>query len=326
MRVLFTLYAGAFFTLAAVATPTAAQTELYPNKSVRIVIPFSAGGGTDVLGRLIGQRLSVMYGQQMIVDNRTGSGGHIGAEMVARAPADGYTLMIGTIGIHAAYRIYRKLAYDPANDLQPVILLAEQPLVMVVHPSLPARNVKEFVALAKARPGEINFSTAGFGSSTHMTGELFEMMAKAKLTHIPYKGSAPALSDLIGGQIQAMFEVISPGLIQHIATGKLRALGVTSKGRLALLPEVPTVAEAGVPGYESTAWYTVAAPSKVPAVIVQKLNTDITGVISAREFQPKLRELSLTLMGGSPEAAMKYIAAETEKWNKVINTAGIRAD
>jgi tripartite-type tricarboxylate transporter receptor subunit TctC len=313
-------------TIALYGTFAAAQTAPFPSKSIRFLVPFSAGGTTDVLGRLVAQRLSVIYGQQVVVENRTGAGGHIGAEMVVRAPADGYTLLIGTIGIHAAHGIYTKLPYDPAKDLQPVILLAEVPLVMLVHPSLPPRNVKEFVALAKARPGEINFGSAGFGSSTHMTGALFEMMAQVKLAHVPYKGSAPALSDLVGGQIQAMFEVISPALPHHIATGKLRALGVTTKGRLPVLQDVPTVAEAGVPGYESTAWYTVAAPSKVPAAIIQKLNADINGVIGAPDMQPRFAELGATRMGGTPEAAAKYFAAETDKWNKVIKTAGIRAD
>jgi tripartite-type tricarboxylate transporter receptor subunit TctC len=318
---------GSVATALALCTALAgAQTIPYPSKPVRMILPFSAGGTTDILARLVAQRLSVLYGQQVIVDNRTGGGGHIGAELVAHAPADGYTLLIGSIGLHAAFGIYSKLGYDPTADLKPVILLAEVPLVMVVHPSLPTRNVREFIALAKAHPGEINFGSAGFGTSTHMTAELFEMMAGTRLTHIPYKGSAPALADLVGGQIQAMFEVISPVLPQYISTGKLRGLGVTSKQRLAVLPDLPPITEAGVPGYQSTAWYTVAAPSKVPAPIVQKLNADINSIIGAQEFQPRLRELGATLMGGSPEAAAKYFAAETEKWNKVIKTAGIRVD
>jgi tripartite-type tricarboxylate transporter receptor subunit TctC len=322
LLVLFALAAGA----ALCATLAGAQSTPYPSKSVRIILPFSAGGTTDVLGRLVAQRLSTLYAQQVVIDNRTGAGGHLGAEIVVRSPPDGYTLMIGSIGIHAAHGIYTKLPYDPAKDLQPVILLAEVPLVMLVHPSLPPRNVKEFIALAKARPGEINYGSAGFGSSTHMTGALFEMMAQVKLGHVPYKGSAPALSDLVGGQIQAMFEVISPVLPHYIASGKLRALGVTTRQRLQVLPDVPTVAEAGVPGYESTAWYTVAAPSKVPAAIIQKLNADVNGVINAPDMQPRFAELGATRMGGTPEAAAKYFAAETEKWNKVIKAAGLKAD
>ena len=181
------------------------------------------------------QRLSTIYGQQFVIENRLGGGGHIGAEFVARAAPDGYTLMIGAIGLHATYGIYSKLPYDPARDIQPVILMAKNPLVIIVHPTFPVRTVKEFVALAKARPGDINYGSAGFGSSTHMTGALFEMMANVKLTHVPYKGSSQALSDLMGGQIQAMFEVISPALPNHIAAGKLRVLAVTTTERLPLL-------------------------------------------------------------------------------------------
>ncbi len=305
---------------------TRAQSAAYPTKPIRLLVPFSAGGTTDVLARLVAQRLSAIYGQQVVVENRTGAGGHLGAEAIARAAPDGYTLMMGSIGIHAAHGIYTRLPYDPAKDLQPVILLAEVPLVMLVHPSLPPRNVKEFIALAKARPGEINYGSAGFGSSTHMTGALFEMMAQVRLAHVPYKGSAPALSDLVGGQIQAMFEVISPVLPHYIASDRLRALGVTTRQRLQVLPNVPTIAEAGVPGFESTAWYTVAAPAKVPAAVVQKLNADLNGIISAPDMQPRFAELGATRMGGAPETAIKYFAAETDKWNKVIKTAGLKAD
>jgi tripartite-type tricarboxylate transporter receptor subunit TctC len=307
------------------AAGAAESSSPYPSKSVRIVVPFAAGGTSDVLTRLLGQRLSPMYGQQIIIDNRPGSGGQIGAEIVARAPADGYTLVSGTIGIHAAYAIYTKLQHDPAKDLQPVILLAEVPSVLVVHPSLPVKNVKEFIALARARPGEITFGSAGVGSSTHMTGELFKLTAKVDLTHVPYKGSAPALSDLLGGQIQAMFENL-PTLPSHIAAGKVRALAVTSKARSPALPDVPTVAESGLPGFDATAWFTIAAPSKVPAAIVQKLNADMNAIMKQPEMEARFRELGLTRIGGSPEEAAKYFAAETDKWNKVIKAANLRAD
>ena len=309
-----------------VAGAALAQTGAYPAKSIRVLVPFSAGGTTDVVGRLVSQRLGAMYGQQVVVENRTGAGGHIAAEIVARAPADGYTLMVGSVGIHAAHASYTKLPYDPARDLQPVILLVEVPLVMLVHPSLPPRSVKDFVALAKSRPGDLTYGSAGFGSSTHMTGALFEMMTEVRLSHVPYKGSAPALADLVGGQIQTMFEVISPALPHYISSGKLRALAVTTRNRLAVLPDLQTVAEGGVAGYESTAWYTFAAPSKVPAAVIQKLNADINSIIGAPDMQPRLAELGATRMGGAPEAAARYFAAETEKWTKVIRTAGIKAD
>ncbi|MDB5866890.1 MAG: Tripartite-type tricarboxylate transporter, receptor component TctC [Betaproteobacteria bacterium] len=323
LRIAGVLQAGAALLLSAASFDAAPQS--YPARPIRIVVPFAAGGTADVMGRLLSQKLGPMYGQQLIVDNRPGSGGHIGAEIAARAPADGYTIVIGTIGIHAAYSIYTRLPYEPAKQLQPIMVLAESPSVLVVHPTMPARTVKEFIALAKARPGEINFGSAGTGTSTHMTGELFKVMANVDLTHVPYKGSAPALTDLLGGQIHAMFENL-PTLPGHVQAGRLRALGVTSKERSPALPNVPTVAEAGVPGYVATAWFSVAAPSKVPAEVIHKLNADINSVMSAPDLQPKLRDLGVTPIGGTREAAAKYFAIETDKWNRVIKTAGIRAD
>ena len=207
--------------------PAAAQ-QNYPTRVVRLIVPFPAGGVADVLGRMTAQRLTTQYGQQMVVENRGGSGGHVGAEFAARATPDGYTLMFGTIGIHAAYGIYSKLAYDPAKDLQPVILLADLPNILVVHPSVPVRNTKDFIALAKARPSELNFGTAGAGSSTHMIAELFNVVASTKLQHVPYKGSAPAMADLLGGQIHLMFENL-PVAIQHVRSGRIRAIGMTSR-------------------------------------------------------------------------------------------------
>ncbi len=303
--------------------PAAAQT--FPEKPIRLVIPFAPAGTTSILGRYIAQHLGSLYGQQIVVDNRPGAGGHVGAEIVARAPADGYTLAMGTIGIHAAYSIYQKLTYDPSKELQPVAIMVELPCVVVTHPSLPTRTIKEFVALAKARPGEINFGSAGAGSATHMTGELFKLMAKVNLTHIPYRGSAPALQDVVGGQIQAMFEQL-PTTLPQIESGRLRALAVTGNSRAPKLPAVPTVDEAGVPGYESTSWFTVAAPAKVPPAIIQKLNTDLNSMLNTREVQTRFEELGITRVGGTPEAAAKYFVRETEKWSRVIKAAGIRAD
>ncbi len=313
--------------LAVAATGALAQAPApgFPSKTVRIVVPLAAGGTGDVLTRLLAQRLGPMWGQTVLVDNRPGSGGQIGAEFVARAPADGYTLVFGTIGVHAAYGIYTKLTYDPSKDLQPVALLTEVPNIVVVHPSLPTRNLKEFLALAKAHPGEITFGSAGVGSSTHMAGELFMLMAKVNLTHVPYKGSAPALADLLGGQIQAMFENM-PTLPPYLAAGKLRGLAITSKTRWPGLPDLPTVAEAGVPGYEATAWFTFAAPSKVPAAVIQKLNADVNAVLRAPEMQARWQEMGLTVLGGSPEQASRFFVSETEKWNKVIKAANIKAD
>ncbi len=314
--------AGFALLAAAFGSPTLAQK--YPDKPIRLVIPFAAAGTTSILGRFISEHLSPLYGQQLVVDNRPGAGGHLGAELVARSTPDGYTIMLGTIGIHAAYGLYSKLTYDPAKELTPIMVLVELPLVLAVHPSLPARTVKEFVDLAKAKPGEINFGSAGSGSSTHMTGELFTLMAGVNLTHIPYKGSMPALQDVMGGQIQSMFEQV-PTTISQIRAGRLRALGVTSRGRSPSLPDVPPIIET-VPGYESTAWFTVAAPAKTPAAIVQKLNADLNAMLAAPEIVARFKELGISPVGGSTEFAQKYFASETEKWNRVIKMAGIKAD
>ncbi len=304
--------------------PAAAQ-QNYPTRVVRLIVPFPAGGVADVLGRMTAQRLTTQYGQQMVVENRGGSGGHVGAEFAARATPDGYTLMFGTIGIHAAYGIYSKLAYDPAKDLQPVILLADLPNILVVHPSVPVRNTKDFIALAKARPSELNFGTAGAGSSTHMIAELFNVVASTKLQHVPYKGSAPAMADLLGGQIHLMFENL-PVAIQHVRSGRIRAIGMTSRTRSQSMPEVPTIAESGLPEYEATAWFTIGAAAKVPGDIVRKLNTDIDAWIKAPDMQTRWKEMGVTPLGGPPEVAVKFFASETVKWSRVIKAANIRAD
>ena len=309
--------------VAFVVLPAAAQQ--YPSKPIRLIVPFVAGGSADVLSRVLAQRWTQQYGQQVVVENRPGSGGHVGAEAAARAAPDGYTIVFGTIGIHAAYGIYSKLGYDPARDLQAVAMYADVPCVIIVHPSVPAKNVAEFIALAKKNPGYLNFGSAGSGSSTHMVGEWFKLVTGVSLTHVPYKGSAQAMQDLLGGQIESMFENL-PTAIAQIKAGKVRALGMTSKMRSPSMPEVVTVAEAGVPGFEATAWFTIAAPAKVPADIVRKLNADMNAFLKAPEMQPRWVEMGVVPLGGSPADAEKFFVSEREKWNKVIKAAGIRGD
>ncbi len=309
--------------VAFVVLPAAAQQ--YPAKPIRLIVPFVAGGSADVLSRVLAQRWTQQYGQQVVVENRPGSGGHVGAEAAARAAPDGYTIVFGTIGIHAAYGIYSKLGYDPARDLQAVAMYADVPCVIIVHPSVPAKNVVEFIALAKKNPGYLNFGSAGSGSSTHMVGEWFKLVTGVNLTHVPYKGSAQAMQDLLGGQIESMFENL-PTAIAQIKAGKVRALGMTSKMRSPSMPEVVTVAEAGVPGFEATAWFTIAAPAKVPADIVRKLNADMNAFLKAPEIQPRWIEMGVVPLGGSPADAEKFFVSEREKWNKVIKAAGIRGD
>ncbi|MEO8442831.1 MAG: tripartite tricarboxylate transporter substrate binding protein [Betaproteobacteria bacterium] len=302
-----------------------AHAQQYPAKPIRLIVPFVAGGSADVLSRVLAQRLTQQYGQQVVVENRPGSGGHVGAEAAARSAPDGYTIVFGTIGIHAAYKIYSKLSYDPSRDLQPVSMYADVPNILIVHPSVPAKNVKEFIALAKSNPGRLNFGTAGSGSSTHMAGEWFKLYTGVNLTHVPYKGSAQAMQDLLGGQIELMFENL-PTAIAQVRAGKVRALGMTSRERSPSMPEVPTLAETGVPGFEATAWFTIAAPAKVPADIIRKLNADMNAFLKAPEMQQRWIDMGVVPLGGSPADAEKFFVVEREKWNKVIKAAGIRGD
>jgi tripartite-type tricarboxylate transporter receptor subunit TctC len=309
-----------FLSLGALFQPASAQ----PNQ-LRLIVPFSAGGTADVLGRIVAQQLGTLNGNQVIVENRPGSGGNIGADSVARGPGDGSVLLLGTIGIHAASKIYRSLPYDPTKDLQPVTILAEVPNVLIVHPSLPAKDVKEFLALVKEKPGTLNFGSAGNGSSTHMIAELFKLKAKADLTHVPYRGSAPALNDLVAGQIQLMFENL-PTALPFIENGNVRALGVTSAKRSASLPSLPTIAEAGVPGYEGTAWFTIAVAGSVPPTTVAKLNADIQKILQQPDVIDRFTKLGAVIVGNSVSDAKAYIASETTKWNDVIEAAQIKID
>jgi tripartite-type tricarboxylate transporter receptor subunit TctC len=292
---------------------------------IRMIVPFAAGGTADVLGRVVAQQLGALTGNRVVVENRPGSAGNIGAETVAHGPSDGSVLLLGTIGIHAASKIYRSLPYDPAKELQPVTILAEVPNVLIVHPSVPAKDVKEFLALAREKPGTLNFGSAGNGSSTHMIAELFKLKAKVDLTHIPYRGSAPALNDLIAGRIQLMVENL-PTALPFIQSGEVRALGVTSAVRSDSLPDVPTIAEAGVPGYEATAWFTIAVASSVPPATVASLNSDIRKVLQAPDVIERFKSLGAVIVGNSVADANAFFASETAKWNDVIETAQIKID
>jgi tripartite-type tricarboxylate transporter receptor subunit TctC len=308
------------FCICALFSPSLAQAD-----QLRMVVPFAAGGTADVLGRIVAQQLAALTGNQVVVENRPGSGGNIGAETVAHGPSDGSVLLLGTIGIHAASKIYRSLPYDPAKELQPVTILAEVPNVLIVHPSVPAKDVKEFVALAREKPGALNFGSAGNGSSTHMIAELFKLKAKADLTHIPYRGSAPALNDLVAGRIQVMFENL-PTALPFIQSGDVRALGVTSAARSASLPSLPTIEEAGVPGYEATAWFTIAVAGSVPPATVENLNSDIRKVLQQPDVIERFKSLGAVIVGNSVADAKAFFASETAKWDDVIETAKIKID
>lgn len=307
------------------AAPAAFGQQDFPSKPMRIVVPFTAGGSSDVQARMLAERLGRLYKQTVVVDNRPGAGGHIGGKAVVDAPADGYTLMLGSIGLHATYGVYKKLAYDPARDFKVLTVLAEMPHVIVAHPGVPAASVKELVALARKEPSALNFGSAGIGSSVHMIGELFKVTADAPMTHVPYKGSAAAINDLLGGQIQLMFEN-PPTTLAHVRAGRLKALATTGQVRNAALPEVPTVAEAGLPGFAATSWTTIAVGAKVPDAIADKLSADIRGIIRSPEFVAALAAQGMTPVASSREEAAKFIAAEKQRWDRVIQKADLVAD
>ncbi len=266
----------------------AAQAPAYPTKPIRLVVPFPPGGATDILAREVAKHLTEAWGQSVVVDNRPGAGGNIGSELVAKAAPDGYTLEMGTVGTHAINAsLYSKMPYDHVKDFVPVILVAGVPNVLEVNPSVPVNSVQELIAYAKANPGKLNFASSGAGTSIHLSGELFKVMAGVQMTHVPYKGSAPALQDLLGGQVQLMFDNLPPSLPQ-IKAGKLRALAVTSTTRAPALPDVPTVAEAGLPGFEASSWFGVLAPAGTPPAIVAKLNAEIAKWLTSPEAKEKL--------------------------------------
>ncbi|MDP3084739.1 MAG: tripartite tricarboxylate transporter substrate binding protein [Rubrivivax sp.] len=299
--------------------------QAFPNKPIRLVVPFAPAGIADILGRLLAEPLSQAYGQQVIVDNKPGASGHIGAQQTAQAAADGYTLVVGTIGIHAAHASYKKLSYSPANDLRPVTILAEAANVVLVPAASPYKTFADLLADARANPGKLAYGSAGPGSSIHMVTALFELMSGVRLNHVPYKGSGPALIDLIGGQIGVMFENIGSGMV-HIQSGKLRALAVTGPAREPTLPDVPTLAEAGVPGYAATSWWTLAAPRGVPTALVEKIQQDVKRALSTPAAQARFDASGVRSVLNTPAEAASFFASETIKWNKVIEAAKLQLD
>ena len=322
-QAMLALLGGALFALPAIA---AAQPPAYPTKPIRLVVPFPAGGATDIFAREVAKHLTEAWGQSVVVDNRPGAGGNIGSELVAKAPPDGYTLEMGTVGTHAINAsLYSTLPYDHVKDFVPVILVAGVPNVLEVNPAVPVNSVQELIAYAKANPGKLNFASSGSGTSIHLSGELFKVMAGVQMTHVPYKGSAPALQDLIGGQVQLMFDNLPPSLPQ-IKAGKLRALAVTSAARAPALPDTPTVAEAGLPGFEASSWFGVLAPAGTPPEIVNKLNAEIAKWLASPGAKEKLANVGANIAGGTPEDFARHIQAETAKWAKVVKESGAKVD
>jgi len=311
--------------LIVVAAPLASGQAAYPTKPVRLVVPFPAGGTTDLLARAAAQKLSDAWGQQVIVDNRPGAAGNIGAELVAKSAPDGYTLLMGTVGTHAINAsLYAKMPYDHVKDFTPVILVAGVPNVLVVNPQVPVNSVPELIAYAKANPGKLNFASSGSGTSIHLSGELFKTMTGVQMTHVPYKGSAPALTDLIGGQVQLMFDNL-PSSLAFIKAGKLRAIAVTSSTRSAALPDIPTVADT-VPGFEASSWFGILAPAGTPRDIVMKINGETAKWLASPDAKEKLAAQGANVASGTPEDFAKHIQAETAKWAKVVKESGAKVD
>jgi tripartite-type tricarboxylate transporter receptor subunit TctC len=311
----------------AVALPALSRiagAQAYPARPVRIIVGFAAGGAADIVARLMGQWLSQRLGQQFIIEYRPGAVGNIGTEAVVRAPADGYTLLMVVPANAISVTLYENLSFNFIRDIAPVAGIVRVPIIMEVNPSVPVATVPDFIAYAKANPGKLNFASPGSGGVIHLSGELFKMMAGVELTHVPYRGSAPALTDLIGGQVQVMFDAVTSS-IEHIKAGKLRPLAVTSASRWEGLPGIPTVSEF-VPNYETSNWYGFAAPKNTSAEIIDKLNKEINAGLASPTLKARFADLGGTVFAGSPAEFGKFIADETEKWAKVIRTANIKPE
>ena len=297
----------------------------YPHKPIRIVVPVAAGGGTDYTARLIGQKLSEAWGQSVIVDNRPGGAGNLGVELVAKAQPDGYTLVMPITSFPINPSLYAKLPFDTVKDFAPVVLAASAPLLLVVNPSVPAQSVKDLVALAKAKPGQMNYANSGSGTTAHLAGELFKRMAGVEIVSIAYKGGGPAVIDLIAGQVQIYFSTI-PAALQQVKAGKLRALAVTSSKRVPELPDMPTVSESGLPGFEVVGWFGLFAPADTPKPVITRLNAEIIKILNAPESRERLSGHGLIPGGGTPQELGQFLQAEIAKWGKLIKETGIRAD
>jgi tripartite-type tricarboxylate transporter receptor subunit TctC len=298
----------------------------YPDRPVKVIIPFAAGGGADIVGRLVFQKLSTRLGQSFVIENRGSAGGIIGADMVAKAAPDGYTLLLGQTGPNAINpSLFSKMPYDPIKDFSPIIQLTSYPYVIVVNPNVPVKNLQELIALSKAKPGSLSFGTAGTGSSAQLAAELFMQATNITMTHIPYKGAGPALMDTMAGVVSLTFGDAASAT-PLVTSNSLRAIAVTSKRRSALLPQVPTVIESGYPGFEAVAWHAVLAPAKTSPEIIQKLNTEIAIVLSDPELQKRLSQDGIEIIGSSAEDFSTYIKNEVAKWAKVVRDANIKLD
>jgi tripartite-type tricarboxylate transporter receptor subunit TctC len=299
-----------------------AVAQSYPAKPVRIVVPYAAGGNTDFTARAIAERLTPVFKQQVIVENRPGGATNIGTELVAKAAPDGHTLLMGGASNAINMSLFRKLPYDTVRDFEPITLCVQGANVLSIHPSVPAKTLRELIALAKAQPGKLNFASSGLGSSNHMAGELLKVMTGINIVHVPYKGNAPALTDAVGGHVEMILSGV-PALVPHIQSGRLRAIAIGSLKRFAALPSVPTFDESGVRGYEATTWFGLLAPAKTPKEIVSRLNLEVDRILKSSDLKERFLNDGLDAMGGPPEAFAKFIRAEIDKYAKVIRTANV---
>jgi tripartite-type tricarboxylate transporter receptor subunit TctC len=309
-----------------IASGPAGHAQQYPAKTIRMVVPFPPGGFSDVFGRIIGAKMTESWGQQVTVDNRPGAGGNIGADIVAKSPPDGYTLVMGTIGTHAINAtLFSKLPYDPIRDFEAVAFVVGADGLLVVHPSLPVKSVKELIALVRARPGQLTYASAGAGTTSHLAGELFKSMTKGNITHVPYKGNAPAIIDLLSGQTSMLFATL-PTVLPQVQANRLRGLAVLGATRSPAIPEMPTLAESGLKGFEVNNWTGVFAPAGTPAAVVSKLNAEILRVMRLPEVQARLPKEGLSFTPSTPQQFAAFVKSEKEKWGQLVKAVGAKAD
>jgi tripartite-type tricarboxylate transporter receptor subunit TctC len=312
-------------TICAVMIPGAALAQPYPNKAVRIIVPFAAGGAVDVVARAVGQRMAEQMGNPVIIENKPGASANLGAELVAKAPPDGYTILMGANGLATNMTLFRNLGFDTAKDFAPVARVGYAPLVLVVEASSPAKSLKDLIALAKAQPGVLNYGSAGNGGSGHLASELLKITTRIDVLHVPYKGGAPAMTDLLGGRLSFMLN--NPlEVIANIKSGRLRALALANPKRIAMLPDVPTFAEAGVPGYDASVWWGLVAPAKTPKEVVARLSGEVQKALEDEGVKEKLSNLGAVIDPAGPEQFGKFLRGEIEKWAQVIKASGIHAD
>jgi tripartite-type tricarboxylate transporter receptor subunit TctC len=323
---IITILRSATMAAALACAATVALAQGYPDKPIRFVVGFTPGGPSDILARALGQKLGERWSQQVVIENRPGAGGNVAAEAVAKSAPDGYTWLLGNNSILATNQsLYRSLGYDPMKDFAPVTLVAVQPNILVVNPQLPVKSVKELIQYARSHPGKLNYASSGAGAAAHLAGELFKTMAGVDLVHVPYKGAQPALTDVIAGEVQVMFAT-SASVIPFIKAGKLRALAVTTARRSASVPELPTVSEAGVPGFEATTWHGVVVPAATPAPLVERLSRDIVSALAQADLRERLAALGAEVRAGTPREFADYIATEIPKWSKVVRESGARIE